>query len=228
MYINWPVKGVVVNVLATDDPNNGQGQLLCDVSLIDYNYTLFRLPVFSPHFHQDTDPSHFLSRQRADQSERNIFDGESWTPRVGSICIVQFIGPPAQQRDAVITAFGPVSNQGLPHVNRQPDQSIFPKEAQAVTIFDDNGDLTEELRSRLHPTHGESPRYTRMQNGSAFEIDNRGNINLQSTINREPINREVYDDYKYDQARIDQTPDPEGNIIISTRGAQRGNIALAT
>jgi len=226
--INWPVKGVVVNVLATDDPNNGQGQTLCDVSLIDYNYTLFRLQVFSPHFHQDTRPDAQLSRQRAASRTRDIYDGESWTPRVGSICLVQFIGAPGPQRDAVITAFGPVSNQALPHVNRDSDESIYPREAQAVTVFDAAGNPKEEFRSRLQPTQSESPRYTRVQNGSALEIDNRGNVNVQTTIAREPIEQEIYDDYKYGVARIETTPDPEGNIVLSTRGAKRGNIGLVT
>lgn len=228
--INWPVKAVVVNVLATDDPNNLQGETLCDVQIIDGGYFLPRVAIYASSFHVDTDPDDdVLGRQNRAMRQRNIYNGESWTPEVGSICIVMFIGPPGPNREAAIMGFCPVSNQSLPHAERKESENIFPKEAQAVTVFDPlTGDLKDEYRSRMQPTQKESPRYTRMQNGAAFEIDNRGNINLQSSNNREPIEREVYDNYDYKSARIDKTPDPEGNIVLSTRGAKKGNIGLVT
>ncbi|HXF76358.1 MAG TPA: hypothetical protein VNN13_09725 [Methylomirabilota bacterium] len=227
--ITWPVKGVVVNVLPPDSEDNGQGQLLCDVRLVDDGYTLFHVAVLSPAFHQDTDPERPMARQAVPSRSRNIYDGESFSPQVGDIVLVQFIGPPGPNREAVITGFFGVSMQSLPHGRRSGKDNIFPREAQAVTVFDQDGHPIEEFRSRLHATESEQPRYTRIQNGSAFEIDNRGNINLQSTINREPIQKERYSHYSFTSLKpTDPTPPPEGNIMLSTRGARRGNIGLVT
>ena len=181
--INWPVKGTIVNVFATDDPNNLQGEMLCDVQLVDYNYFCPRIPIYCFPFHQDTNPQDKLSRQNRKPKKRMIFSGEAWTPEVGTICIVQFIGPPGPNREAAITGFCPVSNQAVPHINRKREESLFPREAQAVTVFDGD-ELVEEFRSRLQPTESESPRWTRIQNGTAVEIDNRGNFNVQTTIAR--------------------------------------------
>jgi len=126
-----------------------------------------------------------------------------------------------------ISHFIPTNLQSLPDPNR-PDRSLFPKQAQAVTVFDEQGTPKEEFRSRLQPTESETPRWTRVQNGSCIEIDNRGNINLQSTIARDKIQKERYSNYDYSKAEIKETPDPQGNVVVSTRGARKGNIGLIT
>lgn len=226
--INWPVKGVIAAVYPSDHLNNGNGQMLCDVSLCDYDYTVFKVPVLSPSFHQDTNAdNNTLARQRAKPRARNIFDGEFWTPSVGTICIMVFVGPPGPQRSAYIIGYAPVANQSLPHPNREKADKIYPREAQAVTVIKD-GQPTEEFRSRLHPTDAETPRRTMIQNGTAREIDNRGNYNVQTTINKEPIERERYNNYNYKDPDITKTPDPEGNVVFSSRGAKKGNIAFVT
>lgn len=230
-YLNHPAKGIIISLYPSDDPNHGRGQILCDVFCYDLERTLFQVMLFASHFHQDTDPNEQTlaksPRQALPPRDRNIFDGESWIPQVGTIVVIQWLGAPPNAQP-FISHFIPCNYQSLPDPTIEQPQTLFPKQAQAVTIFKD-GALKEEFRSRLHPTEGETPRWTRVQNGAAIEIDNRGDINLQSSLNKDPIQKERYTLYHYDQRReVDPTPAPEGNIVLSTRGAQKGNIAITT
>ena len=224
-YRTYPVKGSIIAVYPTDDENHSQGQVLCDVVCFDMERTLLRVPVLSPAFHQDTDPSDLRGRQNLPPRERNIYDGEGWIPAVGTLCVVMWVGRPPNA-EPFISHFIPTNFQSLPHPGRR--KNIFPREAQAVTKFNSKGEPEEELSSRLQPTEAEAPRYVRVQNGSAFEIDNRGNVTLQATINKEPIRKERYSGYHYEKPMVETTPEPEGNVVLSTRGAKRGNIGLIT
>jgi hypothetical protein len=205
------VKGVVIRVFPVDHPANLLQQTLVDVQVSHRLPLLHFVPVASSHGHQETPLASPGTRFRNpyDPKERNQIEGHARDLRPGTIVWVHFEN--RDLREPVVTAILGFTRQG---------QLGFPIDKHVVFDFAGSDDVSPRERFPLHSSLAEYPRAVESFNGSRREVDNKGNILEQTTIDRLP----VFPGHN----GIPASPPPEGSKVTSTKGAAKGNIGRFT
>lgn len=206
------VKGVVIRVYPIGHPENGLHRTLVDVHC-GYLLPIFnKVPVHSPHAHQETEIALPDTRFRNPYlpKPRNRIEGLAYDLRPGTLVWVQFHN--GDFHDPVVVGTATPSFQG--------DEG-FPFDKHSSHPFNEAGDDVEvKERFALDSDMLEYPRAVESFNGTRREIDKRGNINVQTTIDKLPV-------FPGDN-QILASELPEGSYVISTKGATKGNIGHFT
>ncbi|MGH7859772.1 MAG: hypothetical protein ACREQY_20785, partial [Candidatus Binatia bacterium] len=199
-------RGVVIRVYPVGHPENRLGQTLVDVHLSYLLPILKGVPVALSHAHQETPVAtpRTKFRQPYPPKARNRMEGEASDLRPGTFVWVQFMN--ADLREPIVTAVMPYNRQG---------EEPFPVEKQVTFRFAGADDVEAVECFPLNSSMEEYPRSVRVYNGTRREIDNRGNLLYQTTIDREPV-------FLGDNG-IPAAPLPEGSEVHSTKGARLGN-----
>lgn len=218
----FPLRGNVISVYSLDDPKNKAHVQFCDVQLWDGYPTVHRVWLSRPGFHQETriagPPGH---RWRNTYRPWNENGTNGWAQSLlpGDLVLVQFVA--GQWNQPFISHFWPASNQGRKN-DDHPYGGGYPFNRQSRYRMT-GGKIAEQITKRLDANADQSPQWTWAYNGAFLEILNDGSLLLQTSINRNAFIPE-------DQLEIGlkQSPKPEGNLTISTRGADQGDICVTT
>lgn len=204
-------KGVILRGYPVGHRQNSTGQTLYDVQPLGALPLLRKIPMAHPHAHQETETAlaHSARRQPYDPKPRNRIEGSARDLRPGTFVWVQFLG--GDLTEGIITGTAKFARQGA---------GGFPREQQAVDRIATDGAVTDTLTHPLDADVDSYPRSVDVYNGTRVEVDNRGNYHVQTTTDRTP----VFPGHN----GIPQSPEPEGSIGVSTRGAIRGHIVFTT
>jgi hypothetical protein len=208
--VNELVKATVLRVYPIGHPANRLGQTVVDLEPLEDLPVLHHVPSALGHAHQETDREapDSVRRQPYDPKVKNRIDGVSHDVRPGTQVWVQFQG--GSLYDPVIVGVanfnGGDGNGERLHVDRYGDDGEP----------EDDGDGGAGLDSDM----GAYPRSVTRFNGAHRVIDNRGNVYVRTSTDREP----VFPGHN----GIDAVPTPQGNYGVSTRGAMVGNVGVDT
>ena len=205
--------GVITAAYPIDHPQNGLRQVVYDVFVGAEMPHWRRVPMATPYAHQETEieAPNSKNRQPYAPKARNRIDGRSSDLRPGTKVRIGYVGGDLE---------APIILECL-RMNLQPETGGALTEKQYVDIFDGSGKLLSTvLRAPLDSTLGEYPRQVDGFNGTRTYVDNRGNLYVQSTNDQAP----VFPGHN----GIPASPEPQGNIGFSTRGAKMGNQGRVT
>jgi hypothetical protein len=204
------VKAVVVKAYPVGHPENLMGQTLYDVQPLEDLPIFQRIVAATPYAHEETEIAVPWSRHRQPYAPRarSRMEGSVRDYRPGTFVLLQFLD--GDFYEPVIIAAMKFGRQGAAGAL---------VERVAVDDFDENG-LTARQEYPLDSHVNGYPRATDGYNGTRWVIDNRGNWRLQTCVDRAPI----FPGHN----GIPASPDPEGKLILSTRGAKVGTLAFVT
>lgn len=199
------VLGVVVDVYPIDHPQNDMGQMLVDVQPLHWAPMLRRVPLAVGYAHGETHVATANTRDRQPYAPkaRNQMDGTTYDVRPGTRVQVAFISGDLAAPIVV----------GIVKFNRQGELDA-PTERQGIDRFGDDGHFAMVEGNPLDSAMSEYPRHRDTYNGTSREVDNRGNYTVQTSTDQEPVHP--------GHNGIDTSPDPQGNILHSSRGAKVG------
>lgn len=210
-YRHETVRALVLRVYPVGHLLNPTGQLIADVQPLAALPVLLRVPVAATHAQQDTEVSAPRSTRRQPVAPRpeSRIEGTRRDIRPGTYVWVTFVN--GHLYDPVIMGAAGFDQRGAadaPETTAFVDRVAEDGTVEAVTV----PPLDSDARTY--------PRSVDAFNGSRVEIDNRGNVLVQTTTDREP----VWPGHN----GVPASPDPEGSYGVSTRGARIGNLVFTT
>jgi hypothetical protein len=206
-------KGCITAVYPVGHEQNPSGQTLVDVQPSNGLPLLYRVPSAHGHAHEETEKQAPRSNRRnaTEPKERNRMEGSSTDMRPGTFVWVTFLGGKVTQ--PVITATLGFNQQD----ERVKEERTY---SPSVDRIEPDGTIKPGSTRPLDSGMKDYPRSVKSYNGVREEIDNRGSRYIQTSTDRKPVWKE--------SNQIEETPEPEGNYGVSTRGAVVGNIRFTT
>jgi len=206
-------KGCVIAVYPVGHESNPSGQTLVDVQPSNGLPVLYRVASARGHAHEETEKQAPRSNRRnvTEPKERNRMEGSSSDVRPGTFVWVTFLGGKVTQ--PVITATLGFNQQE----DRVKEEGTY---SPSVDRIEADGTVKAGSTRPLDSGMSDYPRSVTSYNGCRDEVDNRGSRYIQTSTDRKPVWKE--------SNQIKDTPDPEGNYGVSTRGAVVGNIRFTT
>lgn len=206
--MNEATRGVVIAVYPPGHPENPDlGQTLVDVQPTDGDRILYKVPLCTPHAHQDTPVEAPFSSQRQPYAPRarHRLEGSSRDVRWGSFVLVTYLGGLASE---------PIAIAGM-----RFDQRAHPApEADREFLDDLDGDgVVDRDGQGLDADLAQYPRWIERYNGVTWLVDNRGNVRIQTGARER-----VFPGH----GGIPASGDPQGNVVVSTRGTPDGRLAF--
>lgn len=217
----FPIRGNVISVYTLDDEKNHSHVAYCDVQLWGGYPMVSKVWIGRSGFRQETKRPAKTQRWRnaTEPYRENGTNGWAQSLLPGDLVLVQFVEGDFNQ--PFISHHWPASNQGRESEDH-PHGGGYPFNQQSRYRVKE-GKLVEEVARRLDATRKDTPQWTWMYNGAFVEILNDGTLLLQSSNTQSPF---IPDDRK--DLGIEKSPDPTGDLVMSTRGAKQGDLVLTT